>query len=52
MADRLRAVIDEGHYSDPVHVAASGLRRLADRIEALGGSLPVVSGPIPEDSRG
>jgi glucose-6-phosphate-specific signal transduction histidine kinase len=52
VADPPRIVIAEGHYSDPTHMAASGLRGLADRVEALGGSLPVVSGPIPEDGRG
>ncbi len=52
MADPLRIVIAEGHYSDPAHMAASGLRGLADRIEALGGSLPVVSGSTPEDGHG
>ena len=52
MANPTRIVIAEGHYSDPAHMAASGLRGLANRIGALGGSLPVVSGPIPEDGRG
>ncbi len=52
MADRLRVVIAEGHYSDPARVASSRLRGLVDRIEALGGSLRLISGPLPEDDRG
>jgi len=38
-------VIDDGRGFDPGAVVPSGLRGLADRIEALGGSLRVVSRP-------
>ncbi len=38
-------VIDDGRGFDPEAVMPSGLRGLADRIEALGGSLNVVSRP-------
>jgi signal transduction histidine kinase len=38
-------VIDDGQGFDPAAVACSGLRGLADRIEAVGGSLRVESRP-------
>ena len=38
-------VADDGRGFDPATVTCSGLRGLADRIEALGGSLRVVSRP-------
>ena len=52
MADRLRIVIAEDNGFDPARVERAGLRGLADRIEAFGGSLRVVGLPIPEDGRG
>src|SRR6266851_5464115 len=38
-------VIDDGRGFDPAGVTRSGLRGLADRIEAVGGSLRIVSRP-------
>ena len=49
MADPLRVAIAEDSYFDPARVEVRGP---ADRIEALGGSLRVVSLPIPEGGRG
>jgi signal transduction histidine kinase len=36
-------VIDEGRGFDPAGVTRSGLRGVADRIEAIGGSLQIIS---------
>ncbi len=44
MAEPLRVVIAGDNSLDPARVAASGLRGLADRIEQLGGSLPLREG--------
>jgi len=38
-------VADDGHGFDPASVTPSGLRGLADRIEAVGGSLHIISRP-------
>ncbi len=38
-------VLDDGCGFDPLRVSQSGLRGLKDRIEALGGTLSIVSGP-------
>jgi two-component system sensor histidine kinase UhpB len=38
-------VIDDGRGFDPAGVTRSGLRGLADRIEAVGGSLHIMSRP-------
>jgi hypothetical protein len=52
VAESLRVVIADVNRFDPARVATSGLRGLADPIEAFRGSPRVVSRTIPEEGRG